>query len=353
MAPKAGSRLLTSLSLLAALFASAVADAPTVDLGYAVYGGVTDGNSGYNIYKGIRFAAPPVGDLRWAKPQVPPQTDRTVIQLNNNWPPACPQTPQAGVGVPFGLGNEDCLFLSVVAPPNAQNLPVMVWIHGGGYGGGSGQYDWTEMMRNNDGGFVLVNIQYRLGAFGFLSSDEVQKFGVANAGLWDQEFALGWVQTHISKFGGDPSRVTISGESAGGGSVMTLVLAHGGQAPEKLFNNAIAASPYLPKQFSFNDGITNQAYVAFAEACGCGSNQDADNGSVLDCLRNTDSNTLQAANYNVTQTSDYGTWKFLPVTDGEYLRSLPTAQLASGSVNGDRMLSGVSAKHRIRKYLEC
>ncbi|KAL1641733.1 hypothetical protein SLS61_009984 [Didymella pomorum] len=91
----------------------------------------------------------------------------------------------------------------------------MVYIHGGGYGTGNGQQDFTDLMKQNGKSFVVVGIQYRLGPFGYLSSDEVVKNGVANAGLLDQFFALQWVQTYISQFGGDPSAVTISGESAG------------------------------------------------------------------------------------------------------------------------------------------
>jgi carboxylesterase type B len=91
-------------------------------------------------------------------------------------------------------------------------------------------------MKTNENGFVSVMIQYRLGAFGFLSSEDVHKYGKTNAGLLDMRFALEWVQKHVSKFGGDPSRVTIGGESSGAGAVMLQAMAYGGRE-DGLFNN--------------------------------------------------------------------------------------------------------------------
>ena len=125
------------------------------------------------------------------------------------------------------------------------------------------------MVVTNGNGFIYVGIQYRLGAFGFLSSDDVHNNGVANAGLYDMHFALQWVQDQIYKVGGDPRRVTIAGESAGGGGVMHMAMAYGGTDGTKLFTNAIVASPYLPKQWRYNDPKPTTAYNNFAEAAGC------------------------------------------------------------------------------------
>lgn len=123
---------------------------------------------------------------------------------------------------------EDCLFLDVVVHQNVLNsacngskAPVLVWIHGGGYAEGSKTDNGVPgkiMAQNND--VIFVTINYRLGAFGFLSGPTLQSDGVANAGLLDQHLALEWVQEHISKFGGDPDQVTVIGESAGGGSIL-------------------------------------------------------------------------------------------------------------------------------------
>lgn len=109
-------------------------------------------------------------------------------------------------------------------------------IDGGGYGLYGAIYDPSDLIQTNQNGFIAVMIQYRLGAFGFLASEDVHKYGKPNAGLLDMRFALEWVQTHISKFGGDSTRVTIGGESAGAGAVMLQALAYGGRE-DHLFNN--------------------------------------------------------------------------------------------------------------------
>lgn len=114
----------------------------------------------------------------------------------------------------------------------------MVSIHGGGYGQGDGLQDMSGFINTNDNTLIVVTIQYRLGAFGFASSSEIKSRGVLNAGLMDQVFALQWVQKNIAKFGGNPNRVTISGESAGGGSVMLHAIAQGGSLGTSLFVNA-------------------------------------------------------------------------------------------------------------------
>jgi carboxylesterase type B len=214
-----------------------------VDLGYSIYEGVNNATSGINLWSGIRFAAPPIGALRWQAPQ-PPTFNRSAVIQANETPNQCPQSyPNIGnqaeaVELINTLGgSEDCLFLNVFAPENAQNLPVLVWIHGGGYGFGNGREDLTDIIATNNNSFIGVTIQYRLGAFGFLSSDEVNRFGVVNAGIRDQTFALQWVQSYIHLFGGNASAVTISGESAGGGSVMLQSMAYGGTLGQSLFTN--------------------------------------------------------------------------------------------------------------------
>lgn len=227
---------------------------------------------------------------------------------------------------PFIPGNEDCLFLNVNAPSDARNLPVLVWIHGGGYGLGDGTQDMSEIIAANRNGFVAVTIQYRvslvlvmsgclanmlqLGAFGFLSSSEIKSNGVTNAGILDMAFALTWVQKYITKFGGDPAKVTISGESAGAGGVLLLGIVKDGSLGTSLFQNvsapniglvgtrqalliegqSIAASPYLPAQYDYNAAIPTQRYQNFVSQAGCTGSSD-----VLACLRSKDSTTLQQA----------------------------------------------------------
>jgi carboxylesterase type B len=240
--------------------------------------------------------------------------------------------------------SEDCLFLNVQSPANATDLPVLVWIHGGGYGAGNGQQDFTDLLTTTGNNFVVVSIQYRLGPFGFLASDEVVRKGVANAGILDQFFALQWVQTYVSQFGGDPSAVTISGESAGGGSVMLQDMAYGGSLGDSLFRSTIAASPYLPKQYAYNGWVPTQNYYAFADRAGCPIAAYSNASStIFDCLVSQDTETLQNASQEMMNTATYGTWAFLPVTDGVFIQDEPSSQLLEKRVNGRNALIGNNA----------
>ncbi|KAF6240138.1 hypothetical protein HO173_001748 [Letharia columbiana] len=317
------------------------------DLGYAQYMGVSNLSTGLNTWKGIRYAAPPTGPLRWQPPEAP-SVDRGQILRGDTLPQNCPQSPDAPIASGFNFtGNEDCLFLSVYAPQNATDLPVLVWIHGGGYGQGQGNLDMSPIINANNNKFVAVAIQYRLGAFGFLSSDEVMRYGAVNAGLLDQTFALQWVQSYIRLFGGNASQVTISGESAGGGSVMLQSMAYGGYLGDSLFSNVIAASPYLPMQYGYADFVPSQSYYAFASAVGCfgppALPQSNTSGSIFQCLVGKDTETLQNASATISGSSRHGTWAFLPVTDHVFIQQLPSQQLLKKQVNGNRILVGNNA----------
>jgi para-nitrobenzyl esterase len=185
-------------------------------------------------YKGIPYAAPPVGGLRWRAPQRAArwQGVRSAVAFGA----ACSQDPKLG-GNPRPQ-SEDCLYLNVWTPPDPPrgSLPVMVWIHGGGFVAGAGfqnLYDGTNFARD---GVVLVTINYRLNAMGFFSHPALH--GGGNFGLMDQIAALQWVQRNIAAFGGDPHRVTVFGESAGGDSVLFLLTAN----TAALFQQAIVQS---------------------------------------------------------------------------------------------------------------
>ncbi|KAE8440677.1 hypothetical protein EG329_006829 [Mollisiaceae sp. DMI_Dod_QoI] len=324
-----------------------------VDVGYSIYQGSFNDTHNVNEWKGIRYAAAPIGNLRWQAPQAPIVNRSSVINATST-PPQCPQSgdnsgnQQASINsINSNAGSEDCLYLSVYSPPDAQNLPVLVWIHGGGYGAGNGREDLGPIIATNNGSFVGVSIQYRLGAFGFLSSDEVYRMGVTNAGIRDQTFALQWVQSYIHLFGGNASQVTISGESAGGGSVMLQTMVYGGTLGTSLFSNSIAASPYLPMQYDYNAWVPSQSYYAFAQAAGCLSpyavGSPARNSTIFQCLVEKDSATLQNASAAISSSGNYGTWGFLPVTDGAFIQQLPSQQLQKKQVNGLRMLAGNNA----------
>ncbi|KAL2134419.1 hypothetical protein VTI74DRAFT_258 [Chaetomium olivicolor] len=313
-------------------------DSLVVNLGYAKYRGYHNSTTGLNYWKGIRYAAPPVGNLRWQPPQPLPLKLNAPIEDATAFGAICPQSLPSVPSAAFIPGNEDCLFLNVYAPPNAAKLPVLLWIHGGGYGLGDGTQDMAQIIKANNNGFVVVSIQYRLGAFGWLSSSEVKKKGAVNAGMLDQAFALAWIKLNICQFGGDPSKVTISGESAGAGSVMYHSIAVKGNLGTLLFRQGIAASPYLPFQYKYDDSQPTAKYYAFSQAAGCGSS-----GGVFDCLVRKDTATLQQASFNVTQASTYGYWGFWPVTDGSYIMNRPSQQLPTKKVNGKNLLVGNNA----------
>ncbi|KAL3474064.1 carboxylesterase [Aspergillus californicus] len=311
---------------------------PIVDVGYARYQGSFDSAHGLNVWKGIRYAAPPVGKLRWQAPVAPPP-DNNRVTLAVDQPALCPQSGAAGTPVVYGFnsgpGDEDCLFLNVYTSPGASSLPVLVWIHGGGYGVFGATYDPSPMMNTNDNRFITVEIQYRLGAFGFLSSEEIQAHGRTNAGLLDQRFALEWVQRHISAFGGDPTRVTIGGESAGAGAATLHALADGGK-DSLLFNNIIAASPFSPAIYNYNDPEPTQSYNDFAALVGCTEN-------TFDCLVQAPTAILQNASQVVSSSGLFGSFAFSPVIDGELITTRPSQQLLHGHVSGQRILVGNNA----------
>lgn len=329
----------TSFYLIFSLFFSALATAsyndsvPIIDLGYAKYAGYTNRTAGINYYRGLPYAQAPIGSLRWQKP-VPIESSTSftgqTFQATTR-APACVQ------GYPFWAAaqatpqgqSEDCLILDVLVPcaraSVAGGLPVMVQIHGGGYTLGSTlSFPGDAMTAASNGGLIYVNIQYRLGVFGFLAGSDVAASGVQNAGLYDQRLALEWVQRHIGAFGGNPGKVTIWGGSAGGGSV-TLQLMAGGGSGNPPFRAAIAEYPWW--QPLLNASTQELQYRAALDAAGCGG---------LDCLRALSTAELAAvgqADLNVSYDSTgygYGVFWFGPVVDGEFVQDLPDVAFKKG-----------------------
>ena len=202
-----------------------------------VQGGLLVGAAagGVKVFKGIPYAAPPTGPLRFALPQPvsPWSGERAATAFGSS----CPQRAPVRNVAPESPGaqvSEDCLTLNVWAPQSAAKAPVMVWIHGGGNQNGSSAvkyYDGEAFARD---GIVLVSLNYRLGKLGFEPHN-----GEANFGLWDQVAALQWVKRNITVFGGDPTNVTVFGESAGGQDTLALMTA---AAARGLFQKAIVQS---------------------------------------------------------------------------------------------------------------
>ncbi|HEX5734334.1 MAG TPA: carboxylesterase/lipase family protein [Blastocatellia bacterium] len=247
-----------------------------------VEGGQISGSNaeGIRSYKGIPYAAPPIGGLRWKPPQ--PVMTWDGVRACTEYGPDCPQAPYPQASLfysPPRPQSEDCLYLNVWTAARAgEKRPVMVWIHGGALTRGSGAtrtYDGTAFAKK---GVVLITINYRLGPFGYLAHSELTAESPQNSsgnyGVLDQIAALKWVQKNVAAFGGDPSRVTIFGESAGSWSVNVLVAS---PLAKGLFHRAIGQSggSFGPMTYLKEDRKTLQSAekvgAAFAKAVGADS----------------------------------------------------------------------------------
>ena len=205
------------------------------------------GDHGARSWLGIPFAAAPVGEMRWRAPQPPQAWDGVLEALAAG--PVCPQFASLLSGAeddpdaPSSIaGNEDCLFLNVWSPPNAQNLPVMLWIHGGGNSiGHGGSYNGARLAV--DERVVVISINYRLGVFGWFNHPALDNGNPAdrsgNYGTLDILRALEWTKTNIAAFGGNPNNVTLFGESAGGFDTLAMIAS---PLAEGLFHRAIVQS---------------------------------------------------------------------------------------------------------------
>lgn len=200
-----------------------------------------------NIFRGIPYARPPVNELRWRPPLQMPRWRG--VRDATQFGAACVQPPSPETSIyysPPPVQSEDCLFLNVWAPANAHNAPVFVWIHGGSLVSGAGSSAYYDGARMAARGVMVVSINYRLGALGFLAhpelSAESRRNISGNYGLLDQIEALRWIRRNIAAFGGDPNNVTIAGESAGALSVMYLMAMPDARG---LFHRAILQSAYM------------------------------------------------------------------------------------------------------------
>jgi len=248
---------------------------PQVRIHTGALQGVTDASSGVVAYKGIPYAQPPVGDLRWRAPA--PAIGWDGVRDAREFGHACLQPPPQPASLYYGSmasSSEDCLTLNVWAPSKARRLPVMVWIHGGSLVGGSSSESMYDGVKLAKQGVVFVSINYRLGLLGYLAhpalSAESPKHVSGNYGLLDQIAALRWVRDNIAAFGGDPKQVTIAGESAGGLSVIALVAS---PVTRGLFVRAIVQSGYMPSyralhQESFGLPSAEAGGTALATAAG-------------------------------------------------------------------------------------
>jgi para-nitrobenzyl esterase len=269
-------RLGLAVCMLLSAFAQSVcaATAPTVKTDSGLVSGVAQAD--VISFKGIPFAKPPVGDLRWRAPQ--PVSKWAGVRKAEAYGADCMQLPFPSDAAPLGVTPaEDCLYLNVWRPahPSRGRLPVFVWIYGGGFvNGGSSPdvYDGSEFARH---GVMFVSFNYRVGRFGFFAhpalSAEQRGGALANYGIMDQIAALQWVQRNIAAFGGDPGNVTICGESAGGTSVHILLTSRLGRG---LFSRAIIQSgggrpsPFGSRTLSGGADSAEAIGLAFARQAG-------------------------------------------------------------------------------------
>ena len=248
-----------------------VSEAPLLTTTVEVTGGTIEGveQEGIFTYKGIPFAAPPVGDLRWKVPA--PAQPWTGVKKVDAFCSACMQA--AGSSGNTAPVSEDCLYLNIWSPAKKvdEKIPVIYWVHGGGYMGGSTStpmYDGTGFAKK---GVILVSVAYRLGPFGFLAHPELSSesgHGSGNYGMLDMIAGLNWVKENISRFGGDPSNVTIFGHSAGGAAISLLAAT---PLIKGLFHRAICMSggSFTPLQISKQVGIgLGIPALSFAESTG-------------------------------------------------------------------------------------
>jgi para-nitrobenzyl esterase len=279
--------------------------------------GVTE-KSGIRSFKGIPFAAPPVGDLRWKEPQA--VKNWTGVRKADKFGPRAMQRPIFGdMNFRSDGVSEDCLYLNVWTPAKtgAERLPVLVYFYGGGFVAGDGsepRYDGENMARK---GIVALTVNYRLNLFGFLAHPELTKESPhkasGNYGLMDQRAALQWVQQNIAAFGGDPKKVTIAGESAGSFSVSAQMAS---PQARNLIAGAIGESgSLLSLQPTMSLAKGEEAGVKFAGEAGAGS---------LAALR------AMPAEKLLEVTAKPGVAWFWPVVDGYFFPKSPTQIFEAG-----------------------
>lgn len=280
-------------------------------------------------FRGIPYAAPPTGEGRWRSPR--PAAAWPGVRDATQYAGSCAQADH-----PVGVAStsEDCLYLDVTTPTNARGLPVVVWIHGGSFKNGANRIYGPRRFAAQ-GKVVVVQVQYRLGAFGFLASPLLGK-GSGNFGLEDQQAALRWVQRNAASFGGNPRNVTIMGESAGGYSVCDHLAS---PTAAGLFQRAIIQSGPCAQEYSATNysaprplAVAEQYGRKLATSLGC---------TTASCLRAVPAKQLLAA----SEPDEFG-----PVLGGPVLPLHPTTALATGRVNRVPVLHGLNHDEEHGRY---
>ncbi|KAI0532773.1 carboxylesterase family protein [Xylaria digitata] len=390
-----------SLALVLPVLAAACDELPVVDLGYERHRAISVNETGsYYNFTNIRYGQAPVGDLRWAEPKAPLKSSNRsshdvaivdgteqggncaadfpcwfqiqtgyveaylageLFDFNGTYDKlygdgACSQPPPLDKRPPGET--EDCLFLDVFVPTtifdrkgnsSSSGAPVLVYIFGGGYSGGSksnfGNFNGSpagliDSSRVTDpDGLIYVAVNYRLGAIGWMFGSEYQsQGGIQNLGLYDQRLALNWVQENIHLFGGDPNRVTVMGESAGGGSIVMQMTAFG-TGEKAPFQQAIMQSAAWEPNTASPE-IQNEIFHTFLGLL---------NVSSLEEAKKLPSSKVIDANYIFLSSATYGTTYFGPAVGGPFVPDDPKRLLRDGRVDSSvKLLTTVSANEGLR-----
>ncbi|KAL8952109.1 MAG: hypothetical protein Q9222_001977, partial [Ikaeria aurantiellina] len=318
---------------------------PIVDLGYARYQG--SNSSGISRWLGMRYAAVPTGQLRFAAPAPPPS--KKGVQQATKHGKKCLSVRLNTTSDPSSPGHsEDCLFIEVYAPGNAtaeSNLPVYVYLQGGGFVQNDGTYDASSLIKASGLQIVVVNLNHRVGPYGFLASEEVRKGGSLNNGLKDQRYALHWVQEHINKvthpqsllprnphrthifhhqFGGNPSHVVLGGSSAGAASVTLQLIAYGGRN-DSLFHATAAESQSFGALRTVPE--SQYQYDELVARTSCASSRDT-----LSCLRNLSTSALQGQNIGTPfpNTTQKPLFAYNPTLDFDFIQDYTLSLFRAG-----------------------
>ncbi|KAG6337021.1 hypothetical protein ID866_2081 [Astraeus odoratus] len=326
-------------------------DSPLVTFDYGSFQGFA---SAFNTesFLGVPFAQPPVGNLRFNKP-VPPSPFTGV--KNATWyGNACPQMPvlAPGVAPPDNPGlsgvttylgelqpqsvvaaSEDCLYVNVVRPAGVSsgaNLPVVVWIYGGGFmAGDASAYNGTSIVARSmslQTPIIYVSLNHRMNSFGFLGGQEVQAAGLGNLGLHDQRQALEWVQKYISVVGGNPEKVIVWGESSGASSAMLHLVAYDGNL-NGLFQGAVMESGSILQMHDITFPQQQENYDFLVEQTNCSIANDT-----LDCLRQAPYEAIVNATLKTPALLSYEalniTWR--PLVDGVFIKQTVREALKQG-----------------------
>ncbi|MDA4107634.1 carboxylesterase/lipase family protein [Mycolicibacterium holsaticum] len=296
--------------------------------------GIDDGT--VKFWKGVRYAAAPVGELRWRAPEPPPRWTEPLDATRVG--PVCPQPTDPKIPIDLGAPQgDDCLTLNVWASSDTAAgaaKPVMVWIHGGAYIlGSSAQPLYHGRALASAGEAIIVTVNYRLGALGFLDLSSLGDQFATNIGIRDVLFALQWVRDNIAAFGGDPGRVTVFGESAGGGIVTTLLAS---PPAAGLFGAAIAQSSPATSVYDRERG--SRVAEQFLDALGMRTDEAYGLASVPIAAVNAAAKRV----FDAVPASTPGTLAFAPIIDGDVVPAHPVKLAREGRTHPVPLLIGTN-----------